>query len=47
MSAHQACQAQADQEQPKLAVGVEEELDPLVQAVVEIEGAHISYRSKP
>ena len=47
LNAHQAYQAQADQEQPKLAVGVEEELDPLVQAVVEIEGAHISYRSKP
>ena len=50
LSAHQVYQAQADQEQPKPAVvGVEEEgeFDPLVQAVVAIEGAHISYQSKP
>ena len=45
LQAHQTCQAQAEQEQPKPAVGAEG-VDPLVEAIVAIEGAHISIQTQ-
>ena len=47
LTAHQACQAQAGQEQPKPKPDVAaQKLDPLVEAVVAIEGGHISIHTQ-